>query len=166
MFFVYHFIFWYLSFSLHEFSQPACLFFFIQSARQRRPKFGEVAGDSSGPDTVGFLVGQDGQYMAMELVSKWPNDLFHSEIAMYTSNIYIYICIYVLTLQQAATSEALVSKIPWFPVQSKAHVYQATFSSDGQKAGLRPVFVTICVLQNWHGTFLKNMGIYHMMYRK
>ena len=93
MFFVYHFIFWYLSFSLHEFSQPACLFFFIQSARQRRPKFGEVAGDSSGPDTVGFLVGQDGQYMAMELVSKWPNDLFHSEIAMYTSNIYIYMYI-------------------------------------------------------------------------
>ena len=55
--------------------------------------------------------------------------------------------LHVLT-QQAATSEALVSKIPWFPVQSKAHVYQATFSSDGQKAGMRPVFVTIFVLQN------------------
>ena len=70
------------------------VFFLIQSARQRRLKFGEVAGDSSGPDTVGFLVGQDGQYMEWPWkkcvqMTKW---LFHSEIAMYTS---IYICIYI-----------------------------------------------------------------------
>ena len=75
------------------------VFFLIQSARQRRLKFGEVAGDSSGPDTVGFLVGQDGQYMEWPWKKCVPNDQmaipFRNSYVHVYIHMYIYIYVYI-----------------------------------------------------------------------